>query len=180
MRCDEAGRVGCIWAQDLAGAIGTGEAMAWHVPADFAHFRALTLGHALILGRRTFTSLGSRPLPGRHSIVLTSHPETLAGRDDIAVATTLPDALAQAADHPGLTWVIGGGEVYRAALDHADVLVVTTIDLVTGAGVLAPRIDPDLWAPVPAGAGPCASDPERCWRPRSGDARWRVDVWHRR
>lgn len=168
-----------IWAQDRGGAIGTGEGLPWRVPADFRHFRACTLGHPVIMGRRTFLTLGEEPLPKRRNIVVSRREDYRPA--GVEVAASVEEAVALCASSPAPCWIIGGGEVYRAGLPLADLLVVTTIDLDTGARVLAPAFDTSHWRPV-GGAwaeGTCASDPPHTWRERSGDARWRVDVYRR-
>ena len=187
-------RLGMIWARDRTGLLGAGGAMLWRVPADFRHFKATTLGGALIMGRITWESIGSA-LPGRRSIVLTrdrawgapgatavgSLEEALRrGRE--ALAALGPDPRGEA--HRGLPrlWVIGGADVYGQVLDEdlAEWAVVSTLaldasDRVVERAVRAPELDEARWRQVPT-----ASDALGRWRPVSGDAAWRVDHWARR
>jgi len=106
------------------GVIGRDNGLPWHLPADLAHFKRVTLGHPILMGRRTWDSIG-RPLPGRQNIVLTRDPAFRA--TGAAVVHSLAEARAAAGDAPRLM-VIGGAELYRACLAEADVLHLTEID----------------------------------------------------
>lgn len=120
------GRLGLIWAQAEDGVIGADGVMPWHIPEDMAHFKTVTMGHPVIMGRRTWESLPPRfrPLQGRRNIVVTRQPEWAAEGAEVAHD---PDAaLALAGDAEA--WVIGGGSLYRAFVDEADVLEVTEVD----------------------------------------------------
>ena len=113
------------------GVIGDGREMPWHIPEDMAHFRRVTAGCPVVMGRRTWESLPPRfrPLPGRRNIVLTRQPHWQA--DGAETAPDLSRALALAASPApaaGRVCVIGGGEVYAAALPLADELLLTEID----------------------------------------------------
>ncbi|GHF58526.1 dihydrofolate reductase [Amycolatopsis bartoniae] len=113
--------IGLVWAQSANGVIGRDGALPWHLPEDLKHFRALTAGGTVLMGRRTWESLPPRfrPLPGRRNLVLSRTPQ-----EDVETFPDLPAALA-AVD--GDVWVIGGAAVYRAALPFADRIVVTEI-----------------------------------------------------
>jgi dihydrofolate reductase len=105
-------------------AIGKDGAMPWHLPADLKHFKAVTLGHPVIMGRRTYESIG-RPLPGRLNIVISRHrPELPRG---VVLAGSLEEALAHCRDHERVM-IIGGGEVYRQALPLATHMELSFID----------------------------------------------------
>lgn len=106
------------------GVIGAGNALPWRLPADLAHFRALTTGHAVVMGRRTWQSLRG-PLPHRENIVVTRDPGFVA--PGAIVAGSLHDAL-QRATHPLPHFCIGGAQLYAAALPYADLLYLTEID----------------------------------------------------
>jgi len=110
------------------GVIGRDGTVPWHVPEDMAFFRELTTGHPVVMGRRTWDSLPERfrPLPGRRNIVVTRNPAWRA--DGAERAGSLEEALGLV-DSDGLVFVIGGAEIYRAALPHADELVLTELDL---------------------------------------------------
>jgi dihydrofolate reductase len=134
--------LGLIWAQAHDGVIGAAGGMPWHVPEDLAHFKELTMGATVVMGRKTWDALDPRfrPLPGRRNIVVTRDPEWMANGAE--VAHSIDDALPE--DPTGdPTWVIGGAELFAATIDRADRLEVTELDL-TVAG--------DTWAP-PIGSG---------------------------
>jgi len=103
--------------------IGVDGGMPWHLPADLKHFKAVTLGHPVVMGRRTFESIG-RALPGRRNVLLSrSLASAPAGCE---VAGSLNEALAML--EPGPVMVIGGGELYRSALPLANRMELTFID----------------------------------------------------
>ena len=106
------------------GVIGRNGAMPWRLPEDLKHFKRITLGHPVIMGRRTWESLGKKPLPDRENIVITR--STGYEAPGAAVASSLDAALALCADEP-LAFVIGGGEIYSAAMPLASGLVITEI-----------------------------------------------------
>jgi dihydrofolate reductase len=154
--------LGVVWAQAAGGVIGRNGTLPWHLPEDLAHFRALTAGATVIMGRRTWQSLPPRfrPLPGRHNIVISSDPACAEGA---TVVPSLAAALAAVDGTSGTTetsaWVIGGGAVYRTALPHATTAVITEIDALIDGDTHAPVLD-DGWRLVSA-------DPEHGWH-RSG------------
>jgi len=108
--------------------IGDHGRIPWHIPEDFAHFKALTMGHTLVMGRATWDSIG-RPLPGRETIVVTRDPAWTAGEyaDRVRVAHGLEEALTLAAALPGDIVVAGGTQVYAQALPHATHMVLTEV-----------------------------------------------------
>jgi dihydrofolate reductase len=116
-------RVYLVAAVAANGVIGANGRLPWHLPEDLRHFKALTLGHPVIMGRRTWESLG-RALPGRENIVVTRAPGYEA--PGASVAASLDAALALCAGEP-TAFVIGGGELYAEALAVADGLVLTEI-----------------------------------------------------
>jgi len=134
--------VGLIWAQTPDGVIGADNAIPWRLPEDMAHFKATTLGHRVVMGRRTWDSLPVRfrPLSGRRNIVLTRDPKWVA--DGAERAGSVVEALELAAPGAAAAWVIGGGEIYRAALEYATMLSVTEVDTLVDGDVYAPKLDP--------------------------------------
>lgn len=132
-----------IWAQAMNGVIGRDNAMPWHLREDFEHFRNLTTGHPVIMGRRTWESLPpkSRPLSGRTNIVITSDPEW-AAKGSLR-ASSLTDALGLAYRQAGAgqIWIIGGGRVYAEAVHMADTAVITRIDIEVEGDAHAPDLD---------------------------------------
>ena len=110
------------------GVIGRDGGIPWHLPEDLAQFKALTTGHSVVMGRRTWDSLPDRfrPLPGRRNVVVTRDSEWAA--EGAERAGSVEDALALVDDEERV-FVIGGALVYAAALPYADELVLTEIDL---------------------------------------------------
>ncbi|MCC6867887.1 MAG: dihydrofolate reductase [Burkholderiales bacterium] len=106
------------------GVIGAGNALPWRLPADLAHFRALTTGHTLVMGRRTWQSLRG-PLPNRQNIVVSRDRAFAAA--GATVVPSLADAL-RVANRPLPHFCIGGAQLYAAALPQADLLYLTEID----------------------------------------------------
>lgn len=116
--------------------------MPWHLPAELQYFKTITMHKPIIMGRKTFESIG-RPLPGRTNIVLTRHPNGLP--DTVLTATSVADALSLAKQNLGTqqadnneVMIIGGGEIYAAFLPSATRLYLTHIDL---------TVDGDTWFP---------------------------------
>ena len=134
-------RVFLVAAVAANGIIGAGGKLPWHLPQDLKHFKALTLGHPVIMGRKTWESLG-RPLPGRENIVVTRS----AGYDapGASIAASLDAALALCAGEP-MAFVIGGSELYAAALPLADGLVLTEIHRDYEGDTRFPQFDRKGW-----------------------------------
>ena len=136
-------KLAMVWAEARGGAIGRGGEMPWHLPEDLAHFKQVTLGAPVIMGRRTWESLPARfrPLPGRENFVITRDASYVAV--GATVRSSLEAVIAElGAEGAEIAWILGGGELYRAAMPLADELVVTRIGLdVDGADTFAPEID---------------------------------------
>jgi dihydrofolate reductase len=130
-------RLGLIWAQSTSGVIGRGGAIPWQLPEDLAHFKELTMGHTVVMGRRTWESLPTkvRPLPGRKNVVLTRQA------DFTAEGATVVQSLDEALTDPD-TWVVGGEQIYTLAMPRASRCEVTEVE------VDLPRDDGDVVAPV--------------------------------
>lgn len=109
------------------GVIGDKNALLWHIPEDLQHFRRVTMGCPVVMGRKTWDSLPARfrPLPGRRNLVVTRNPQWRA--DGAEAAASLDAALARVEGAPTV-FVIGGGQLYREALPRADELVLTEIE----------------------------------------------------
>ena len=120
-------RVFLVAAVAANGIIGAGNRMPWRLPEDLKHFKALTLGHPVIMGRKTYDSIVAstgKPLPQRENIVISRTPGLeIPG---VSIASSIEGALALCADEP-LVFVIGGGEIYKAAMPLADGIVMTEI-----------------------------------------------------
>ncbi|MGA4789624.1 dihydrofolate reductase [Nocardia sp. AB354] len=134
-------RIGLIWAQTRAGVIGADNAIPWRVPEDVAHFKMVTADHPVLMGRRTWDSLPARfrPLPGRRNIVITRQSQWSAAGAERADSVASAIALAAAKT----VWIIGGGEIYRQAMDYATDLMVTEIDADIPGDAYAPAIEGD-------------------------------------
>ena len=144
--------LGLIWAEAHGGVIGADGGIPWHVPEDLAHFKAVTMGAPVIMGRRTWDSLPDRfrPLPGRRNIVVTRQPDWAA--QGAERAGSLERALALGGD--GDVWLIGGGELFAEAIGRADVLEVTRLDL---------TVQGDAFAPAASGWITAGADPATGW-----------------
>lgn len=123
-------------------AIGRNGDLAFHLRGDMRRFKALTTGHTVIMGRKTFESLPKGALPDRRNIVITRNNAYAAPA--VECAPSLEDAVAMA---PGEDiFIIGGGEIYRQALEAADRLEITAVDADTpDADTFFPVIDSDIW-----------------------------------
>ncbi|MGW4121147.1 dihydrofolate reductase [Nocardia sp. NPDC004711] len=131
--------IGLIWAQTPRGIIGRDNTIPWRVPEDMAHFKDVTFGHPVIMGRKTWDSLPVRfrPLDGRRNIVVTRQADwSEAGAER---AGSLAEALHMTGEKS--VWIMGGGEIYRAAMSFATELMVTEIDADIDGDTLAPAID---------------------------------------
>lgn len=129
-----------IWAQSPTGVIGRDNQLPWRIPEDMAHFRQVTAGHPVIMGRRTWESIPERfrPLPGRRNIVVSRQRGlTLPGA---AVVGSLDEALPLAGGTDDEIWVIGGGQVYAGALPLASVAEVTEVDTDATGDAYAPPL----------------------------------------
>ena len=142
-------RVTIVVARARNGVIGRDNALPWRLPEDLAHFKAITVGHALVMGRRTFESIG-RPLPGRRTIVVTSDAKW--SHPGCERAGSLHEAIALAGspgDDPGIAtdevMVVGGARIYREALAVADRIVLTEIDADFDGDACFAAPDPALW-----------------------------------
>ena len=132
-------RIGLIFARAENGVIGKDGAMPWHLPEDLAHFKRVTQGYPIIMGRRTWVSLPPRfrPLPGRRNIVLTRQPDWHA--QGAETARDLPEAIGLCADAP-LAWIIGGAQIYAQAEPLAHIAEVTEIHAPFAGDALAPTL----------------------------------------
>ncbi|ASJ23610.1 dihydrofolate reductase [Laribacter hongkongensis] len=150
-----------IAARARNGVIGLDNRMPWHLPEDLAYFKRVTLGKPVVMGRKTFESIG-RPLPGRLNIVVTRNPGWQAA--GVQVAHSLDAALALAAAAvPEEIMLIGGAELYRQALPQADVLYLTEIDAEFAGDAFFPEVDLARWRIDREEAGQRDSDGLR-WR----------------
>ncbi len=133
-----------VVAMDAERGIGIDNKLPWHLPEDLAHFKRVTLGQPIIMGRKTFDSIG-RPLPGRRNIVVTRNRDwSHAG---VEVAHSLQEAIAMAGDGAGncTASIIGGAQIFTESMALADRMIVTHIDRVYACDTFFPEIDGERW-----------------------------------
>lgn len=150
--------VAMIWAQARGGVIGQDGTMPWRVPEDSAHFRNTTMGGAVIMGRKTWDSLPDRfrPLDGRRNIVVTRQAGWAApGAEAVHSLQEAFELIEAAADETVITWIGGGGELYRQAMPFAAELHITEFDLDVDGDTIAPQIGAE-WSMA-------AAEPEAGW-----------------
>ncbi|WP_308799892.1 dihydrofolate reductase [Agromyces silvae] len=168
MTSDSHPTIGLVWAEAHGGVIGAGGGMPWHVPEDLAHFKAVTMGGPVIMGRKTWDSLPERfrPLPGRGNVVVTRQGDWSAegARSAGSLAEALGVAVASDADR---VWVIGGGELFRLALPLADRIERTVLDLEVDGDAFAPALD-ETWHLDTA-------DPAGSWHTSRSGIRYRFE-----
>ncbi len=129
-----------IVAVDAAGGIGADNKMPWHLPEDLAHFKRLTSGHPIVMGRKTFDSIG-RALPNRRNIVVTRNADLQ--HDGVERAASLHEALALCGETP--VFVIGGGQIFAEALPLAQTIELTQIDRDFGCDTFFPPFERSAW-----------------------------------
>lgn len=138
--------ISLIVAKADNGVIGNGNRMPWHIPSELAHFKRRTLGKPIIMGRKTFESLG-RVLPGRPHVVISRQPLTLPENcfavQSLQAAIDCAQTLTASDDDEVV--VIGGAEIYRQALPLVDTLYVTEVHLSPQGDAFFPALDPNQW-----------------------------------
>lgn len=126
-------RIVVAYAQNRC--IGRDNSLPWHIPADLAHFKQSTLGHPIIMGRKTWESIG-RPLPGRKNLVISRNPDF--STPGATLCQSLDEALQQCADAP-VVCIIGGAQIYEQALPRVDEIYATEVhELVKGDSFFPP------------------------------------------
>jgi dihydrofolate reductase len=129
-----------IVAFDRQRGIGIANQLPWHLPEDLAHFKRMTTGHPIVMGRKTYESIG-RPLPNRRNIVITRNPDWRA--DGVEAAASIEDALRLLNGTPA--FLIGGAQIFEQALGAADRMIVTEIDKNFDCDTFFPPIDAARW-----------------------------------
>ncbi|NCB69001.1 MAG: dihydrofolate reductase [Bacteroidia bacterium] len=127
-------------------AIGKGNKLPWHLPADLKHFRELTTGHAVVMGKRTFESLPNGPLPNRRNVVLTSVMSE-GVNEGYFEADSLEDAF-YLCEKEEKVFIVGGAAVYRQSLEIADSLYITWVHHEFSADIYFPEVDFSKWEEV--------------------------------
>lgn len=122
--------------------IGQNNQLPWHLPADFAHFKSVTMGKPIIMGRKTYESIG-KPLPGRTNIVLSRNTETHF--EGVVCVTTFDDALAAVADAKEVM-IIGGSSIYEMLLPQINRMYLTYVDAEFDGDAWFPKYDEKQWA----------------------------------
>jgi dihydrofolate reductase len=138
-----ANHLSIVVAMDARRGIGIDNKLPWHLPEDLAHFKRVTLGHPIIMGRKTFESIG-RPLPGRRNIVVTHNRDWR--HDGVETAGSLEEAVALVGGESAS--IIGGAQIFAEAMRIADRLIVTHIDKVYRCDTFFPEIDGGAWTAV--------------------------------
>lgn len=129
------------------GVIGCAGRMPWHIGEDLRRFKRITSGHPVVMGRKTFESLGNKPLPGRTNIVVTRNAD-FAVPDGVVRVSSLEEALSGFRDTDEEVFIIGGGQIYRQAVPMADKLYLTRIEASPEGDTHFPEIVADEWRMV--------------------------------
>ena len=132
--------ISMIAAVGANGVIGRNNALPWHLPADLAYFKKVTMGHAVVMGRKTFESIG-KPLPGRYNIILTRDKSYRS--ENCIIMHTVEEILEYSRNRD--VFIIGGAEVYKSFIDYADKLYITWIDESFDGDAFFPEIDENKW-----------------------------------
>ncbi|WP_254274680.1 dihydrofolate reductase [Haloarcula marina] len=143
-------KISLVAAVAANGVIGADGGVPWHFPEDLTHFRETTIGHPVVMGRRTFETIVDAvggPLPDRDNVVLTTRPECLP--DGVTAVESVPAARdAVRRHHADTAYVVGGGSVYRQFLPVADELVLTELDDAYEGDTTFPSVDWERWRAV--------------------------------
>jgi dihydrofolate reductase len=135
-------RVVMVAAVAENGVIGLGGDIPWSIPEDLKHFRAVTRGNTVVMGRRTFDSIG-HPLPYRTNVVVTRDPQWKY--DGVFAAGSVDEAIELAKDFDGDVMIIGGAQIYAAAMSRADAQILTEVRLSPEGDTLYPDFDRNAW-----------------------------------
>ncbi len=140
-------RLSILAAVAKNGVIGKNNALPWHLPADLKHFKSLTMGHMIVMGRKTYDSIG-RPLPGRTNIVITSQSSFQPA--GVTVVHSLEEALGmkKSSDMPkddGERFIIGGAALYQQAIAHSHRMYLTEIQHAFDGDTYFPEYNKDQW-----------------------------------
>ena len=136
-------KISIIVAMSMNRVIGKGNCLPWRLPADLRHFKELTMGHCVVLGRKTFESIG-RPLPGRRLIVVTQQVGFAA--DGVAIAHSVDQALSMAEGDE--VFIAGGGQIYNQTIGQADRIYVTLVEREFEGDTRFPPLEQSNWHQV--------------------------------
>lgn len=132
-----------IWAQDEQGTIGKANQLPWHLPNDLKFFKQMTENNTIVMGRKTFEGMGSRPLPNRKTIVMTRDQNFTA--DGVIIVHTVDEVLEYAQSFSGLTFISGGAAIYQEFLPYCNVLYRTVINHTFDGDSAFPPVTWDDW-----------------------------------
>jgi dihydrofolate reductase len=135
-----------IWAQDEQGIIGKENTLPWHLPNDLQFFKQTTENNTIVMGRATFEGMGSRPLPNRTTIVLTTDQHYTA--PGVLIMHSVAEVQAYAEAFAGITFIAGGAAIYREFLPYCDVLYRTVIHETFAGDTAFPEIDWSQWTKI--------------------------------
>jgi dihydrofolate reductase len=152
-------RVSLIVAMSRNRVIGRDNVIPWRIPAELQRFKALTMGHPIVMGRRTWDSIG-RLLPGRTTIIVTRNPDFRV--EGALVAPSLPQALGLRAEASEI-FVIGGAEIFRLALPLAQRIYLTTVQMEVEGDTFMPHFDPAQWRLVASESHPADANNPIAW-----------------
>ncbi|MBS2969314.1 dihydrofolate reductase [Metabacillus sp. KIGAM252] len=131
-----------VYAMDEQRAIGKNNDLPWKLPADLAHFKKITFGSAVVMGRKTFESMGSKPLPGRRNIVVSANPEFEAEGCEILQSVKEISLLEEEGEE---LFVIGGAKIFEEMLPHCTKMYVTIIHHTFDGDTFFPEFDESEW-----------------------------------
>ena len=137
-------KISIIVAMSNNNVIGINNTLPWHIPQDLKRFKSLTMGNPIVMGRKTFDSIG-RPLPGRKNIVITRNEDSII--EGVEIANSINSLLALIKDEEHV-FVIGGEQIYKIFLDHATHLYVTEVDSDVGGDAHFPKLSTSQWKEV--------------------------------
>ncbi|MBP2100290.1 dihydrofolate reductase [Enterococcus rivorum] len=135
-----------IWAQDEQGLIGKENKLPWHLPNDLKFFKQMTEDNTIVMGRKTFEGMGSRPLPNRKTIVMTRDKDFFA--EGVLVMHSIEDVLDYAEHFTGITFISGGAKIYSDFLPYCDVLYRTVIKYSFEGDTVFPEVDWENWTMI--------------------------------
>lgn len=137
--------ISLLVAMDENRLIGANNELPWYLPIDLKYFKEKTMNHTIIMGRKTYDSIG-KPLPKRTSIVITRFPDKVDYPEDVIIVDNLEEIKMLAAENPEEEYfIIGGGEIFKEAIEFADRLYVTEIIETFTGDIYFPHIDEDIW-----------------------------------
>lgn len=125
--------------------IGKDNQLIWHLPADLKHFKHITMGHPMLMGRKTYESIG-KPLPGRTTIIITRQPDFEA--EGCMVVNSVKEAISKAKQLDEQAYIIGGAEIYRQVLDVTDTIYLTRIHHSFDGDTFFPEIKEEEWQTI--------------------------------